>query len=317
MLGSFFFVCVCALSGWGKCFCWINNDRASSRRVCQQQLGLFMRNVNLRFYHVSCQNDIWIAGDVKYQLLALWAFDTGLSFSCSSHPRLSLSRFPWISSGPSRPVRTRSLTRKKMNRRWKPPGLICRYRNDQPRPSTPVWGFHYSKFCRRVDKPHPNVLYIMVYTIFSWQQQKNVHISQRLFLLLQHSAFYLCINKRIWAWKSLDIISKLLLRAENNTVSHLKMAGWAMLVSPYVKCLIFCFLSLPQLVYEFFLRFLESPDFQPSMAKRYVDQKFVLQVSVPTCTDLLKSEREYPRLKRWHLFWGVIWNQIIASNINF
>uniref|UniRef100_A0A3B3Z740 Uncharacterized protein n=1 Tax=Periophthalmus magnuspinnatus TaxID=409849 RepID=A0A3B3Z740_9GOBI len=33
-----------------------------------------------------------------------------------------------------------------------------------------------------------------------------------------------------------------------------------------------------QLVYEFFLRFLESPDFQPSMAKRYVDQKFVLQL---------------------------------------
>lgn len=37
-------------------------------------------------------------------------------------------------------------------------------------------------------------------------------------------------------------------------------------------------LCLCQLVYEFFLRFLESPDFQPSMAKRYVDQKFVLQV---------------------------------------
>ncbi|KAL4623026.1 serine/threonine-protein phosphatase 2A 56 kDa regulatory subunit beta isoform [Arapaima gigas] len=33
-----------------------------------------------------------------------------------------------------------------------------------------------------------------------------------------------------------------------------------------------------QLVYEFFLRFLESPDFQPSVAKRYVDQKFVLQL---------------------------------------
>ncbi|XP_066575097.1 serine/threonine-protein phosphatase 2A 56 kDa regulatory subunit beta isoform isoform X2 [Amia ocellicauda] len=33
-----------------------------------------------------------------------------------------------------------------------------------------------------------------------------------------------------------------------------------------------------QLVYEFFLRFLESPDFQPSMAKRYVDQKFVMQL---------------------------------------
>lgn len=40
------------------------------------------------------------------------------------------------------------------------------------------------------------------------------------------------------------------------------------------------FLSVPllQLVYEFFLRFLESPDFQPSVAKRYVDQKFVLMV---------------------------------------
>lgn len=34
-----------------------------------------------------------------------------------------------------------------------------------------------------------------------------------------------------------------------------------------------------QLVYEFFLRFLESPDFQPSIAKRFIDQKFVLQVS--------------------------------------
>lgn len=33
-----------------------------------------------------------------------------------------------------------------------------------------------------------------------------------------------------------------------------------------------------QLVYEFLLRFLENPDFQPSIAKRYIDQKFVLQV---------------------------------------
>ncbi|XP_069749918.1 serine/threonine-protein phosphatase 2A 56 kDa regulatory subunit epsilon isoform isoform X2 [Narcine bancroftii] len=33
-----------------------------------------------------------------------------------------------------------------------------------------------------------------------------------------------------------------------------------------------------QLVYEFFLRFLESPDFQPTIAKRYIDQKFVLQL---------------------------------------
>uniref|UniRef100_A0A8C5GYH1 Serine/threonine protein phosphatase 2A regulatory subunit n=1 Tax=Gouania willdenowi TaxID=441366 RepID=A0A8C5GYH1_GOUWI len=31
-----------------------------------------------------------------------------------------------------------------------------------------------------------------------------------------------------------------------------------------------------QLVYEFFLRFLESPDFQPNIAKKYIDQKFVL-----------------------------------------
>ena len=38
------------------------------------------------------------------------------------------------------------------------------------------------------------------------------------------------------------------------------------------------FLSF-QIVYEFFLRFLECPDFQPSLAKKYIDQKFVLQVS--------------------------------------
>lgn len=34
-----------------------------------------------------------------------------------------------------------------------------------------------------------------------------------------------------------------------------------------------------QLVYEFFLRFLESPDFQPAIGKRVIDQKFVLQVN--------------------------------------
>jgi hypothetical protein len=37
-----------------------------------------------------------------------------------------------------------------------------------------------------------------------------------------------------------------------------------------------------QLVYDFFLRFLESPDFQPNTAKRYVDQKFVLNVRTKT-----------------------------------
>ncbi|KAF4082530.1 hypothetical protein AMELA_G00152570 [Ameiurus melas] len=33
-----------------------------------------------------------------------------------------------------------------------------------------------------------------------------------------------------------------------------------------------------QLVFEFFLRFIENPDFQASTAKRYIDQKFVLQL---------------------------------------
>ncbi|XP_078000818.1 serine/threonine-protein phosphatase 2A 56 kDa regulatory subunit gamma isoform-like isoform X1 [Glandiceps talaboti] len=40
-----------------------------------------------------------------------------------------------------------------------------------------------------------------------------------------------------------------------------------------------------QLVYEFFLRFLESPDFQPNTAKKHIDQKFVLQL-----LDLFDSE---------------------------
>lgn len=34
-----------------------------------------------------------------------------------------------------------------------------------------------------------------------------------------------------------------------------------------------------QLVYEFFLRFLESTDFQPTIGKKVIDQKFVLQVT--------------------------------------
>uniref|UniRef100_A0A8D3A2E0 Serine/threonine protein phosphatase 2A regulatory subunit n=1 Tax=Scophthalmus maximus TaxID=52904 RepID=A0A8D3A2E0_SCOMX len=40
-----------------------------------------------------------------------------------------------------------------------------------------------------------------------------------------------------------------------------------------------------QLVYEFILRFLESPDFQPNIAKKYIDQKFVMQL-----LDLFDSE---------------------------
>lgn len=33
-----------------------------------------------------------------------------------------------------------------------------------------------------------------------------------------------------------------------------------------------------QIIYEFFLRFLESPDFQPNLAKKFIDQKFLLQL---------------------------------------
>lgn len=33
------------------------------------------------------------------------------------------------------------------------------------------------------------------------------------------------------------------------------------------------------IVYEFFLRFVESPDFNTNMAKKCIDQHFVLQVS--------------------------------------
>uniref|UniRef100_A0A8C6WEU3 Serine/threonine protein phosphatase 2A regulatory subunit n=1 Tax=Neogobius melanostomus TaxID=47308 RepID=A0A8C6WEU3_9GOBI len=48
-----------------------------------------------------------------------------------------------------------------------------------------------------------------------------------------------------------------------------------------------------QLVYEFFIRFLESQEFQPSIAKKYIDQKFVLQVLVrqrdPRERDYLKT----------------------------
>ncbi len=40
-----------------------------------------------------------------------------------------------------------------------------------------------------------------------------------------------------------------------------------------------------QIIYEFFLRFLESPDFQPNIAKKYIDQKFLLQL-----LDLFDSE---------------------------
>ena len=52
----------------------------------------------------------------------------------------------------------------------------------------------------------------------------------------------------------------------------------------YIKIIIFINL-LFKLVYEFFLRCLESPDFTPSLVKKYIDQKFVLQL-----LDLFDSE---------------------------
>ena len=43
-----------------------------------------------------------------------------------------------------------------------------------------------------------------------------------------------------------------------------------------------------QIVYEFFLRFVESPDFNTNIVKRYIDQNFVLSVNLlHLCTRLL------------------------------
>ncbi|CAO3647717.1 unnamed protein product [Cunninghamella blakesleeana] len=50
-----------------------------------------------------------------------------------------------------------------------------------------------------------------------------------------------------------------------------------------------------QLVYEFFLRFIESPDFKPNIAKKYIDEHFILQLlelfdsEDPRERDLLKT----------------------------
>jgi len=59
------------------------------------------------------------------------------------------------------------------------------------------------------------------------------------------------------------------------------------------NCLSVCF----QLVYEVFLRFLESPDFQPNVVKKFIDQKFVLSVSISVC--LLLSSVNIP-LSCWY-----------------
>jgi hypothetical protein len=64
-----------------------------------------------------------------------------------------------------------------------------------------------------------------------------------------------------------------------------------------------------QLVYEFFLRFLESPDFQPSIAKKHIDHKFVMQVWTKAFyflqTKILKAK------KMENLLSFVVWIQII------
>ena len=63
------------------------------------------------------------------------------------------------------------------------------------------------------------------------------------------------------------------------------------------------FLFLLQLVYEFFLRFLESPDFQPNIAKKYIDQKFVMQVRTFFTLTVQSKKQKYQvtvMMLTWH-----------------
>ena len=48
----------------------------------------------------------------------------------------------------------------------------------------------------------------------------------------------------------------------------------------FASVVICVYVSVLQLVYEVFLRFLESPDFQPNVVKKFIDQKFVLSVRI-------------------------------------
>lgn len=71
-----------------------------------------------------------------------------------------------------------------------------------------------------------------------------------------------------------------------------------------------------QIVYEFLLRFIESPDFNTNIAKKYIDQKFVLQL-----LDLFDSEdpRERDFLKTTlHRIYGKFLNlrAFIRRSIN-
>lgn len=72
-----------------------------------------------------------------------------------------------------------------------------------------------------------------------------------------------------------------------------------------------------QLVYEYYLRLLESPDFQPALCKKYCDQKFVMQIM-----RLFNSEdpRERDFLKTMlHRIYGKFLGlrAFIRKNINF
>lgn len=46
-----------------------------------------------------------------------------------------------------------------------------------------------------------------------------------------------------------------------------------------------------QIVYEFFLRFVENPDFSTNIGKKYIDQTFVLHVSLGQAVDLAEAQR--------------------------
>ncbi len=80
-------------------------------------------------------------------------------------------------------------------------------------------------------------------------------------------------------WQMSDIVSPLLNHEQhlliNSSCDTGKSNDPMRHISYYAHSILF---PSFQIVYEFFLRFLESPDFQPSFAKKYIDQKFVLQV---------------------------------------
>jgi len=72
-----------------------------------------------------------------------------------------------------------------------------------------------------------------------------------------------------------------------------------------------------QLVYEYFLRFMESADFQPSLCKKYCDQKFVLQIMALFNSD---DPRERDMLKTLlHRIYGKFLGlrSFIRKNINY